>query len=470
MSESEKAARAEYQQRRKKIIYIILAVALVLSVLTASFSIIFTKLDANTYVDYQESGSAVYHAYLNENEYYKEESLNGSHAYISSLIHHMDIDFTYKSDMNVPDVTYKYKYRVDARMVIQDEKSGAPIYNPVETIIGPESKEYDGENPLTLKKSVNIDYVKYNEKAKEVIEKYDLRDVTSYLDVTMYVDVVGMSEAFAADSEGGSYTVNVRIPLTQNVLKPQVTSTIPAGPQKILANPNEGKTVFMVLAIVFGVLTAAAIVFLVVYILKTRDEHIDYTRKVQKIVNSYKSFIQKLRNPFDSTGYQILEIDSFNEMLEIRDTLQLPILMHENEDKTCTVFMIPVDSKLLYSFEIKVDNYDEIYAPETLGDDAVNEEELVEATEELLALEFEEDTEGENVEETEIPDVEEETTEETEIPDVEEETTEETEISDAEEETTEETEIPDVEEETTEETEISDAEEETTEETEIPDV
>ena len=367
MSESEKAARAEYQQRRKKFICIILAGVLVLSALTASFSIIFARLDANTYVLYEENGSAVYHAYLNENEYYEEEKLNGNHAYISSLIHHMDVDFSYTSDMAVPDVTYKYQYRVDARLVIQDNATGAPIYNPVETILGPTEKEYDGDNPLTLRPTVYVDYVKYNAKAEEVIEKFKLKDVASYLDVTMFVDVVGKSEVFANDN-AGQYSINVRIPLTQNVLKPQVTSTIPAGPQEILANPNESKVVFKVLAIVFGLHLAAGIAFLVIYIIKTRDEHIDYARKVQKIVNSYKSFIQKISNPFDSTGYQILEIETFNELLEIRDTLQLPILMHENEDKTCTVFAIPTASHLLYTFEIKVDNYDELYAPKSEGE------------------------------------------------------------------------------------------------------
>ena len=38
--------------------------------------------------------------------------------------------------------------------------------------------------------------------------------------------------------------------------------------------------------------------------------------------------------------------------------------MSENLDKTCTKFLIPTTTQLLYVFEIKVDNYDEIYNPE----------------------------------------------------------------------------------------------------------
>jgi hypothetical protein len=65
---------------------------------------------------------------------------------------------------------------------------------------------------------------------------------------------------------------------------------------------------------------------------------------------------------FDETGYQRVNIKTFNEVLNIRDTLQTPILMFENKDKTLTTFIIPTDSKLLYVFEIKVDNYEEIYS------------------------------------------------------------------------------------------------------------
>jgi hypothetical protein len=48
-------------------------------------------------------------------------------------------------------------------------------------------------------------------------------------------------------------------------------------------------------------------------------------------------------------------------MLGIRDTLQAPVLMTENRDETMTQFLIPTNTKLLYVYEIKVDNFDEIY-------------------------------------------------------------------------------------------------------------
>lgn len=359
MSESEKLKREEYQKERKKTIQILLSVIVALSVLTVVFAGIFVSLDADTYVYFRENGSVVYHAYLNDNEYYEEERLNGGHAYVSSLIQKMDAAFTYQVDMEADDVSYRYQYRVDARLMILDRNSGAPIYNPVETILGPTASTFRGKT-LTIDPCVDIDYVYYNDKVKDFIETYNLRDVTSQLTVTMYVDIVGMSEIFAQDSEG-QYYVQVTIPLNQDIIKPQSTSTIPEGQQTVLANPNTSKTIYKTFATYVGILDALAIAFLAYYVLSTRNEHIDYERKVKNLLNSYRSFIQKINTPFDSTGYQVLAVDSFREMLEIRDTLQLPVLMYENEDKTRSLFMIPTSTHLLYVFDIKIDNYDELY-------------------------------------------------------------------------------------------------------------
>ena len=360
MSESEKAQRAAYQAQRKKLLTIFLAVILGLSVLTATMAAIFLNLNAETYVYFREEGNALYHAYLNDNDYYEEDYLNGDHAYVSSLIHHMDAAFTYRLEMDVEDVTYRYQYRVDAQLAILDKDSGAAIFNPVETLLGPTQEIFTGR-VLLISPKVDIDYVHYNEAAKDFIDHYNLDGVSAVLNVTMYVDIVGMSETFAADNEG-QYTIQVQIPLNQNVLKPQTNSTIPEGPQKILANANTHKKVFKILAIVFGALDGLGIIATIVFTIKTRDIHIDYARKVQKLVSSYKSFIQKINNPFDQTEYQVLLVDTFNEMLEIRDTLQSPILMYENEDKTCTSFWIPCNSHLLYMFEIKVENFEQLYA------------------------------------------------------------------------------------------------------------
>ena len=46
-------------------------------------------------------------------------------------------------------------------------------------------------------------------------------------------------------------------------------------------------------------------------------------------------------NNFDFKGYQLLKLETFTDMLEIRDTIRQPILMKENHDKTVDFVNVP---------------------------------------------------------------------------------------------------------------------------------
>jgi hypothetical protein len=181
------------------------------------------------------------------------------------------------------------------------------------------------------------------------------------LEVEMKIHVNGSSEDLAQDKEN-TYTFALSMPLNEDTTAFERTSGVPLGTSKLLTvNRGAARVVMLVLAISFAVLTFLFAVAYAAFIILTRNTDINYTRKVNKIVSNYKSYIQKIITPFDMEGYQLITMDTFMGLLEIRDTIQSPILMYENEDKTHTVFMIPTNTKLLYIFEIKVDDYEELY-------------------------------------------------------------------------------------------------------------
>ena len=74
-----------------------------------------------------------------------------------------------------------------------------------------------------------------------------------------------------------------------------------------------------------------------------------------KILNNYGTYIQVLGNGFCFKDYQVLKLDSFTDMLEIRDTIRQPILMRENYQKDSAYFVIPGDTKILYVYRLNVE-------------------------------------------------------------------------------------------------------------------
>ena len=362
MSEDEKKARFGYRKKRKRWIAI-QTVLLVIVIVAALFSaVLATLLNKTYYVNYSEKSSIDYGVLLKENDFYEDSYLGGDYAYIASLIDKLQAKFNYKIEMQSSNpVDFEYTYRVDAVIQIKEKMGGKLLFAPVYNEIASQKNSVSGKN-VSINQSVMVDYQKYNKIAESFISTYQLDGTDASLMLAMYVDVVGVSDEFSADKNKNSYVSSISIPLTTRTVEVKITSDIPKEEQKILSFTTEDiANKFSSLALLLTAVGAALAFILLAYTYLSRNVDVTYDGKVYRLLRNYKSFIQKIRNSFDVSGYQILVVDTFDEMLEIRDTIQSPILMDENADRTCTKFIIPTNTKLLYLYEIKVDDYDEIY-------------------------------------------------------------------------------------------------------------
>lgn len=368
MSELEKIKRYEYQRKRKKFIWIQMLIVGILTLATIITSTLFISNNKNAYVGYTEEGKVIYRAYLADNDFYEEEYLNGSHAYVAYLINKMTADFSYDVKMEIDNVNFQYTYKIDAQLIVKDKASKTKIYDSFYEVLYEETSDSSGDE-LNVKKLVEFDYQKFNKKADEFNRTYNLKNTENILLVKMTINVIGMCESFQNDNQD-VYTITLSLPLMQTVVSPSVSATVPTGEQKIIVKDISSFENLKISAIVLGCLDLLAIIILVLYILLSIDKHIDYARKVKKLVSNYDSYIQQILTPFDFSSYQVLKINSFKGLLEIRDTVQSPLLMYENEDKTCSQFFITTAEKVLYLYEIEVEEETNINNPNI----AINQE------------------------------------------------------------------------------------------------
>ena len=383
MSEAEKKQRLAYKQNRKKWMIIqIVAIALIALILMGSL-ITYSQLNKTYYIAYTENGDVDYDVKLKPNEFYEENTLNKGQLYVASLIESITADFFYEMDMGTNNVNYEYTYDLEAQLIIAD-KAGTPIFNPTYELKAPTTKQQNSNNTLKIDEQIELDYEQYNDLAQEFISSFELKNVVSTLAVRMNVTVIGASDEFQEDSRN-TYTATLNIPLTEQTVDVQMVASAPNGESKVLAcGSSINKNIFAIIAIVAGIIAVILGGVLIAFTYLTRNEDINYTNKIRKILSNYGSFIQQLEEEFDTEGYQILRIKTFEQMLSIRDTLQSPILMYENEDRTMSRFVILTNTKALHLFDIKVDNYDLIYGIEEeqaniFVEEGVDEVELAEA-------------------------------------------------------------------------------------------
>lgn len=388
MSEEERKRRADYLAKRKRRIgrsLTLITAVVILAIVAGVLASVFNK---TYYVNYSEQSSVDYGVYLKENDDYGEgnDYLGKDYDYIAALINQVRADFAYSMQTDAEEeIDFDYSYRIDAVIEIKDKSSEKPLYTRADEVVKPiaATKSNGG---ISVKHTALVDYVKYNEEAERFIRAYDLSYAEAHLYIKMYVDITSESKEFDANKNVNDYVASVKIPLAVNTVKVQITSQVPESDGKILSYSTKTLSkIFTAVSIASGAIALLGAALLLFYVEASKNHDVTYENRISRLVAAYKSYIQRLRNHFDTAGYQVLLLSEFNEMLEIRDTIQSPILMDENDDKTCTHFLIPTATNILYMFEIKVGDYDDIYSPKVSAEDVIDIRDTAEEKTEVVA-------------------------------------------------------------------------------------
>lgn len=224
-----------------------------------------------------------------------------------------------------------------------------------------ETKEVITSNrDASINEQVKIDYNKYNDLIIDFINSYNLDDVISTLNVNLYVDVTGTCNNLDYSSNTEAITT-LEIPLTHRTMAIDITDNLVNNEDNVMVcrNPLPINILYLIISLAAIVVDLVIVGYLIIYIRNTRSAKTIYEKELKKILSNYRSYIQKVNTKFNLSTYQVLKIDNFTDMLEIRDTTNQPILMVENGQKNSAYFIIPTSTKILYTYSIKVSDIEE---------------------------------------------------------------------------------------------------------------
>ena len=386
MSELEIQRRQEYKRNRKKWTLIQLTAIILLAIISLGLFIGYNRMNQTHYIEYKEAGSVDYKVHYKENTFFEDEWIDMNQSYISSLTDGIKANFNYVLATGSSDMSFDYNYSIDAKLVISKKDMGTPYYTYEEVIVPTTELSVNKGSSIKVNETVSIDYNKFDTIARDFITTYNLKNATAVLVVSLNVGTSTGNANFDQKIQN-NYSTSLNVPLAEDNFNITRTSSAAEGESKLFEfNSVANRNVLLVLAIVAACLSGALVILLLIFLRLTKNEDVTYASAVNKILKSYDSFIQRINGEFDCEGYQIVEIKTFNEMLGIRDTIQSPILMSENRDETMTKFLIPTNTKILYTFIIKVENYDEIYS-RVVEEPVVEEPVVEEPVEEVVILE-----------------------------------------------------------------------------------
>lgn len=337
---------------RKRIIIAFIILIIILSITTVSFIIKAVKDNNNNKgetITYTENSLVNYKVFLKENEFFEEKYLEEGKQYIASIINYVNAAFNYSLDSSKASENYRYTYKIVAETDIEDSGNKNSIYSFSEELVPERTLTAYDTSDLLISENITIDYNKYNDIIKDFIAVYGLTEITPTLTINMYVAVDGIT------TNTSTPVASLVIPLSTKTVAIDISSNSVNATQtnvyKEIANKNN-----LYIAILTFTLTAMIGIELYTFINDTKDEVTIYKMKIKKILLNYDSYIQKVDNCFDYEGYQQVEMQTFEDLLQVRDTISEPILMLETIKDKETDFIIPTKGQVIYIYRLKLDD------------------------------------------------------------------------------------------------------------------
>lgn len=347
-----------FQTNRRKIVFWFFLAILITFLGSSFFLIAFINGNKYHYVKYNEKNDTTYKVYIKDNDFFNDTFIEKDNEYISSLINDIEANFNYSLSVE-ENVNYKYSYRIESNVYVKRKTSSEYLYNETKTIFD-EVHKTTNDKQININEQVKVDYNTHNNLMKKFVNIYSLDDIESMLTINLYINVLGECDNFVK-TENKESVVSLKVPLTTRVVDVVLSDNLMNNQNNIIEckKTSENTTLYLIVFIILLVITVLLIYNMIRYIIRTRTAENIYQKRIKKILNNYGSYIQTLGNVVDLKKYQMLHINTFEDMLEISETISQPILMKENAEKTGAYFLILTPFDVIYIYRLKVEDIEE---------------------------------------------------------------------------------------------------------------
>lgn len=313
---------------------VVLFISLFLIFLIASISI-----NEKSNINYKQASNLDYKVYLKPNNYYSEKYLDKNMQYIASLIDNVDVNFNYNFSAN-EEINYKYTYYVKSEVrVANSDDSTKVIYSKSDRVTEPVTLSKENSLGFDINQNIKVDYNKYNDQIKSFKSSY-LINADSNLILSLCVGVEDQKGNKIKDINTNE-VMSLNIPLTQQMINISMNykETNNSNNAKIYKDFNISNKVLFALSILSLIGALIYAVLLVTFLRKTSTKKTIYDITLSKILREYDRVIVNSRKPIAITG-EIIELSSFNELLDVRDNLEKPIIFKEIHKGQKSVFVV----------------------------------------------------------------------------------------------------------------------------------
>jgi len=307
------------------------------------------KITTNYNKNYTHNSNIDYNVFLKPNNFYETSYLPKNKQYIATLIDYIDMNFNYTFKSYL-DSNLEYTYYIKATTLI-DNLQGKNIYKNEKTLTNKKPFTSISNDTFTISENAKINYTEYNNLATNFINNYGI-NANSKVVISLYIDVLGKNSNI-----GEKAVAKLEIPLTNkntditiNSKLVNTTNDIKKTKSTIINYP-----VLFLFALIIGISDIIIAIAILIYTIKKCDIYTLYSLKLKKILKDYDRYIsetaitESLSELLNNENTRVEIVKSFDNLINIRESIEKPILYHEEKPKEEALFYL-IDDKTTYIY------------------------------------------------------------------------------------------------------------------------
>jgi hypothetical protein len=318
-----------------------------------SFATLILNVETQT-LNYTEEGAADYEVCLKENTYFADECQPSGKQYVASLIKNIRVQLHYGFEAAI-DVDYQYNYSITAKVIATDGDSDDRVLYESEEVLAPTRKLDGRESEFVIDEDVDIDYGKYNSLITSFRSDYGLM-LRANVIVTLNVNLVGQADGFTEEIKSDQ-KIALNIPLSERTINVSLDS------EELHSENNlEEKTYdltknlpWIIAADISAVVSLSTLIMSIIIFALRESRRSDYDKELSRIMKEYDQAIVEVDRLPKTPTDRVVEVGDFNELLNVHDTIEKPIIYKELVPSHCSVFMIE-DGETVYIYVIGIHN------------------------------------------------------------------------------------------------------------------
>ena len=325
----------------RNILYIILMVVFI----SFAYLLFDRGINAKTkiVVNYQEKSDLLYKVYLKDNDIYSKKYLTMDKRYISKLVDNILVEFNYNSLFD-KDINGYYSYTVLGNLIAYENDATDKLFEKEYTLLDIKAKPLDANNvrEINIDDEVIVDFNKYKDELEEFKKNYNI-DVSGYLEVIVKINETlefsGIDKVNETVKE-----MKLTIPLSYDTFKINAENENNKIDSYYDFSRKERMNYLLIFIGIFSLSIGLSFLGLTIrnMIIASR-KGLSYNKKLTKILNEYSDIIVNVKRFYNKKKYNLIYVDSFDELLSVQQKLGNPISFRETKKGEEAVFLMTED-------------------------------------------------------------------------------------------------------------------------------